>query len=319
MEKEIPFDFPPHINVESKSCPLGCPPDDQPVVSARDRINHLPGTWQVVQCRHCGLLRTNPRPDPESMAFFYPEYYSPYQDTIIQKRAIRESRLKKMVHILGNTTRLPNIPPGRLLEIGCASGAFLDKMAANGWQTEGLERSESASAQARAMGYTVHTGSLENAPDREARYDLIVGWMVLEHLHEPIRVLEKLHHWAKPSGYLVLSVPNVQSFEFKLFRDNWFALQLPNHLFHFTPDTLNKVLARGGWRLTKVMHQRLLSNLIASTGFKWQSSHLFPGIADRLVDFPRRPGRMHHLLFPLAFLLSLFGQTGRMTVWAIKD
>src|SRR3546814_19345766 len=59
--------------------------------------------------------------------------------------------------------------------------------------------------------------------------DLIVGWMVLEHLHQPLAVLRKLRRWIQPDGWLVLSVPDAGSLEFRVFGDRWYALQLPTH------------------------------------------------------------------------------------------
>ncbi|MEJ7712387.1 MAG: hypothetical protein WKF84_21660 [Pyrinomonadaceae bacterium] len=60
---------------------MGCAPDDEPLFGGRDRLHDLPGIFQVVKCRVCGLMRTNPRPTPEAIGFYYPENYGPYQST----------------------------------------------------------------------------------------------------------------------------------------------------------------------------------------------------------------------------------------------
>ena len=80
-------------------------------------------------------------------------------------------------------------------------------MAAQGWHVEGIEFSEKAAQAASRLGYKVHTGSLESAPAPAHPIDLIVGWMVLEHLHDPIGCLKKLNEWASQDAWLVLSVP----------------------------------------------------------------------------------------------------------------
>src|SRR3546814_9273497 len=77
--------------------------------------------------------------------------------------------------------------------------------------------------------------------------DLIVGWMVLEHLHQPLAVLRKLRRWIQPDGWLVLSVPDAGSLEFRVFGDRWYALQLPTHLHHFSPETLANMMTAAGW------------------------------------------------------------------------
>jgi SAM-dependent methyltransferase len=202
-----------------------------------------------------------------------------------------------------------------MLEIGCASGAFLHHMACQGWKVQGIEYSEKVAQAAAKLGYPVHSGPLETAPQPDQPFDLIVGWMVLEHLHEPVAGLKKLREWAKPGAWLVLSVPNAGSAEFRLFKDKWYALQLPTHLYHFTPRTLEKVLSASGWHLEDVRHQRVLGNLFASVGYVLRSKG-FMQIGQKLINFPESAGWWNHVLYPIAWLLSVFGQTGRMVVWA---
>jgi len=312
------------IRREDMPCPLGCPPGDETVLSGSDRLNGLPGEFTIIKCRTCGLMRTNPRPTPETIGFYYPDTYAPYLDTRVQQPASGpSSRMRTILKPLVkgvfafNTDRLPPLAPGRMLEVGCASGAFLHRMALQGWQVEGVEFSVKAALAASRLGYSVHVGPLETAPEPDEPFDLIVGWMVMEHLHDPIGGLRKLHEWAKPGAWLVLSVPNIESFEFSLFKGKWYALQVPTHLYHFTPDTLRRALRAAGWEVETIYHQRILSNLIASAGYVLRDNG-YVGAGQKLIDFPEHAGRWHYLLYPLAWLLSLSGQTGRMTVWARK-
>jgi SAM-dependent methyltransferase len=189
-------------------------------------------------------------------------------------------------------------------------------MAGQGWQVKGIEFSESAATQARLLGYPVHVGSLETAPDDEESYHLMVGWMVLEHLHDPIKALRKLRKWARPDAWLAVSVPNAHSMEFPLFKSAWYALHLPNHLYHFTPRTLASTLERGGWRMDRIFYQRDVDNVVASLGYLLEDHRLFPRLAQTLRDFPRYGGRKHIPLLPLSYFLSAIRQTGRMTIWA---
>ncbi len=310
------------IMVEDITCPLGCNKNDEVVLTGRDLLHDLPGEFRVVRCRTCGLMRTNPRPTQDAIALYYPDDYGPYIGTRVQHVSPKPvTGIKKLFKPLFrrvfnfNTTTLPNIKPGRMLEIGCASGAFLHHMADQGWQVQGIEFSEKAAQAAMQLGYTVHAGPLETAPRPDAPVDLIVGWMVLEHLHDPIGSLQKLREWASPDAWLALSIPNAGSLEFNLFKDKWYALQLPTHFYHFTPTTLEKVLSAGGWKLEKVYHQRVLSNLIASAGYVLRAKG-FVKLGQRFIEYPERAGRWNFVLFPLAWLLSLFGQTGRMNVLA---
>lgn len=312
---------PPEVELEQISCPLGCPAGDDTVLVARDRLHNLPGEFTVVKCRKCALMRTNPRPTPGTIGFYYPEDYGPYQGTRVDfSKASGDhcptwKRLARRVFQF-NTERMPNLPPSRMLEIGCASGSFLHRMAREGWEVEGLEFSEKAAESARSLGYIVHVGSLETAPEPTRQYDVVVGWMVLEHLHYPVLALRKLHRWTKPGGWLVVSVPNPNALEFRIFKDAWYALQLPTHLYHYTPKTLKMVLERGGWQVERIFHQRILSNLVASSGYVLHDKQCMPRLAKNLIHFPECAGRKHFFLYPLACVFSVFGQTGRVTVWA---
>lgn len=312
------------VTLEDMPCVRGCPRDDEVILVGRDRLHDLPGQFTVVKCRACGLMRTNPRPTPETIGYYYPDDYGPYVRTrVTLPPVVATTKLRRWLRSLSqrvfesNAYRLPSVKVGRLLEIGCASGSFLHKMASAGWQVEGIEISEQSAKAARELGYQVHTGSLEDAPSPTYRFDLIVGWMVIEHLHDPIRGLQKLHEWANPEAYLVLSVPNTSSLDFWIFKERWYDLHLPAHLYHFTPKTLAGVLAAGGWQIEKIHFQRALTVWFVSLGYVLKDKG-YQRMGAKLIHFSRRLGRWNQILFPLIWVMSLLKLTGRMTVWARK-
>src|SRR6266536_1961057 len=268
----------PSVVLEECYCPLGCAPSDERILISRDRLHGLPGEFTVVRCRGCGLMRTNPRPTAETIGFYYPENYGPYVVTMVSPdknlrfRALKD-RARELLRL--NVNALPSLPVGRMLEIGCASGAFLHEMAEKGWDVQGIEFSQAAADRSRKLGYPVHEGQIETAPAPGEPFDLVVGWMVLEHLHNPVQALRKINAWTRTGGWLALSVPNIGSYQFALFGDAWFPLQLPNHLFHFTRDSLARVLKAGGWKVERILYHRDLSHLVASLGHKLQDTQ-FP-------------------------------------------
>jgi 2-polyprenyl-3-methyl-5-hydroxy-6-metoxy-1,4-benzoquinol methylase len=316
IETEVAF--------EDVNCPLGCIKIDEILFTGRDLINYFPGEYTVVKCCNCGLMRTNPRPTADSIGFYYPDNYGPYSRKIEQndQTKLKRNRIKSTLRPLvrwffdSKAEALPDLPQGRLLEIGCASGYFLYRMSQLGWQVEGIEFSETAAQASRDLGFSVHSGSLEKAPAPVNPPNLVVEWMVLEHLHEPINCLKKLHEWTEPDARLVLSVPNANSFDFGLFKKLGYALQLPHHLYHYTPQTLANVLNSSGWSLEKIHHQRSVTNLILSTARVLESKGFFKiGKLIRMLNMGRK---WFYILFPFACILSYFGQSGRMTVWAKK-
>jgi predicted SAM-dependent methyltransferase len=138
--------------------------------------------------------------------------------------------------------------------------------------------------------------------------------MVVEHLHDPLGSLQKLLRWTRPGGWIAISVPNGAALEFRWFRNAWYALQLPTHLFHYTPPTLGRLLMTTGWQVQRVMHQRILTNLVNSSAYRLLDHHRI-GAALALLRFGEYD-YSSYLLYPFAVALSAIGQTGRMTVWA---
>lgn len=311
------------VRLESVPCPLGCAFGDDPILVARDYLHGLPGEFTLVKCRACGLMRTNPRPTPDTIGLYYPDDYGPYRTTQIaagvapvlgRKRQATLPQRTMGIIFDTDTRKLPRLPAGRMLEVGCASGAFLHQMAVQGWQVEGLEFSEKAAHAARALGYPVRTGTLEAAPDPREPLDLVVGWHVFEHFHDPICALQKFRRWTKPGGWLVLSMPDAGSWEFRIFGDKWYALQVPTHLYHYTPETLSRVLARAGWRRERLFWHNNANNLLHSLRYccldrgwnRW---------ADYLSDMVEGRRQRNFLRFLARFLGGLHA-SGRMTVWA---
>ena len=310
-----------NVILESSDCPLHSGGEDIHILRGRDRLHDLPGEFDIVECKRCGLMRTSPRPVPNSIGYYYPLDYGPYKGTVVATNNEKRN-WKSLLVSVGKTVfdvkaaALPKMPVGEMLEIGCASGSFLHLMAKRGWNVEGIEFSPEAAQSARELGYPVSTGAVETIDKPRDHFDLVVGWMVVEHLHDPIVALQKLAMWTRKGGMLAISVPNAGSFEFRLFGPRWYALHLPNHLYHFDPQTIRATLEAGGWRVTKIIHQRTISNIIASAGY-WLSDHGYISAGRMLSNFPERGGRIGTLLlFPISYVMALFGQTGRMTVWA---
>lgn len=309
---------PDGVVLEHVACPLGCSAGDERVIEGFDRLHGIPGRFEVLRCRACGTLRTDPRPTPGTIGAYYPAEYGPYREP----GAVRAqpNGLKRLLHRLADTraNAVPDLAPGHMLEIGCAAGGFLRTMAGRGWQVEGIEFSPEAAASARALGFPVQAGSLDDAAPPDRPLDLVVGWMVLEHLHDPVAALAKLASWTRPGGWIALSVPNAGSLERRIFGDAWYALQLPTHLTHFTPDSLGRAFAASGWRLDRILHQRVLTNALVSLGYRMADRNPGSRLARKLQATPTAGFALHLALNPLARLLAALGQTGRMTAWAQK-
>lgn len=306
---------PENVKLEDSPCPLGCPKNDEIVLTGRDRLHNLPGEFTVVKCHSCGLMRTNPRPTPDTIGFYYPNEYGPYQspETLVAKTS---TGFKKWLRkLLGLDARaMPPIAAGHLIEIGCASGTYMEQMRREGWVVEGIEFSDSAAQFARKKGLVVQVATVESAVAPAQPVDVVAAWMVLEHLHEPVNALRKLLTWVKPNGYLIASVPDAGSLIHQPFAEKRYDLHLPNHLYHFTANTVAKVLERSGWQLTRIFWQRNCNTLLLSSEYLARDKGWTR--VEHAVRWLRTAKKAGKLRIFLGWILGVTRQSGRMEIWA---
>ena len=307
--------YPHSVELEDRPCPNGCDRADEKVLEGFDRLHQVPGKFAVVRCQHCQLMRTNPRPTSGTIAAYYPSDYGPYQDDAVshaQPAGPLRTALEKLLGL--QQRRLPPITPGRLLEVGCASGQYLLAAKLAGWQVEGIEFSAAAASNARQKGLPVQTATIDTATPPQGAVDVVAAWMVLEHLHEPVKSLQRLRSWVKDDGYLVASVPDASSWDMRFFKGNWYALQVPTHLFHYTPDSLTETLAKGGWQLDHVTWQRNSLNLLHSLEAVCSQKNW--ALVLRFVVWIRSAKKASKIRLLLGWILGNLRQSGRMEIRA---
>ncbi len=303
-------------------CPLCGADNPRLLFEAVDTLHGFPGTWGIVKCSACGLMVTSPRPNREAIADYYPDDYQPFTAPHAPREAGWKRALKPFVvrlldpkeHILP-----PRIPGGTALEVGCGSGRFLIQLAEMGWQVQGIDPSVNAiDALRRRTALPLQVGTIESTEFDSGSFDLIAALMVLEHLHDPLEDARKLHDWLRPGGHLMGSVPNCASWEFRSFGPDWYALQVPTHLFHFTPATLISVLTRAGFSNVRIFQQRNVNNLMIHAG-RFFARYRLP-FASAFLAFPERgPRVLRYAVRPAASLLAWLRQAGRISFLARKE
>jgi 2-polyprenyl-3-methyl-5-hydroxy-6-metoxy-1,4-benzoquinol methylase len=138
-------------------------------------------------------------------------------------------------------------PGGRFLDVGCGGGFLVAGMGRVGMDAEGIDPSEFTTSRAREMGLNVRCGLLHEANYPAGRFDAISMYHVLEHTDAPVEVLRECRRILKPSGELVVAVPNFDSLVFSIVKSTWVGLQLPTHLQHFSPASLRTVVESAGF------------------------------------------------------------------------
>lgn len=309
--------------MEQISCINGCESNDTVVITASDILYFFPGEFIMVRCNKCGLHRTNPRPSADNILDFYPKSYSPFIGTRLfssLQGTTRFSNLskfyRKLIDFKSHT--IPEIPSGKALEIGCASGSYMHKLKILNWEVEGIEVDYDSALYAKQHGFCVQNSSIENAFISSNSYDLIVAWMVMEHVHEPLEVLKKLNSSAKDNAYFVFSVPNISTWQFKFFGKYWYPLQLPTHLFHYDKASITRLLDASGWEMEKCFYQRTIDDIYLSFALFLRSKGFIKS-SDWILNFVRKSVVFRLFNYPLSYLFSIIGQTGRMTIWAKKS
>ena len=261
-------DLPPDF--ELTACP-GCGSDRfTRVREARDMNRQTQLRFTIVRCDACGLHYTNPRPTLATLGRWYPEDYEPYQQEksvsdlsggaigrLLQRNAfgapsVRPAAGARAVAGVFATVRAPESfgfavayrGRGRLLDYGCGGGKFLRRMRALGWDVTGVDFSATAVEAVRASGIRAMQGMLPHPDLAPQSFDVVTLRHVLEHTPNPTEILREAWKLLDGGGLLVIQVPNYASWEVKRFGDAATQLDLPRHLLHFTPATLQAMLDR---------------------------------------------------------------------------
>lgn len=199
------------------------------------------GGYDVYRCAVCGLAFTHPQ--PESIA---EQYDSAYFDLYRRRRSFRLKRADARLRQIELIVR-----PGRLLDIGCSLGYFVEAAAARGWDAVGVEISPFAAQEAREMGLDVRTGTLEQAEFADSSFDCVTMWDVLEHVPDPRRHMLEVRRVLAPNGLVVIGTPNLGHVRFRMQRERWRHLKPTEHLFYFNGRSLERLLDKTGFRVVR--------------------------------------------------------------------
>lgn len=290
--------------MENISCPLCDSYKTSFITEAEDAVYPTGERFTLVRCSNCGLVYLNPRPTIDEIGRYYPanNYYAyarrlqagPDDMTWRQRRTGQARRISALM------------PPGRLLDVGCGDGAFLEEMQCLGWEVHGVELNPDAARFARdALNIDVRAGDFLRLDWPKVSFDLITMLETLEHLHRPRQAMGKVHSLLRPQGKLALSVPNINSLEFSIYGKYWVALEPPRHLSFFSPQTLERLLeetgffveclqsssgteglTRSAWLLVRNRLSRRPNGIIGSRPYLHRS---WRRTVHRLLDFLIRP------------------------------
>lgn len=209
--------------------------------SGHDYLSFSPLAFRVMRCNKCSLVCLNPR--PKEMV----DYYNLYHKGMLERDVflfLLPDRVRKI-------KRLKTI--GRILDIGCGTGGFLSEMQKEGWDVYGCDIYPDACDTAKKESglKNVYNEDILFLNFPEKFFDIITLWHVLEHLTNPQEALKKINYLLKEDGILIIESPDFSSWQSRFFRDKWYALDLPRHLYQFSPEVLERILESAGVRIFK--------------------------------------------------------------------
>ena len=235
-------------------CPLGCGPLSTSGIF-RDNRFALPHRVSIAWCETCGLGVTLGAPDDDELGSLYETSYTPDLSTgaMPRRRVPRTGAAARVWHRMNGSLPLTDRPlAGPVLDVGCNTGEGMVALRARGLEVVGVEPNPRAAALARSRGFDVIEDSVEHAELPTAHFGTILCSQVLEHVRDPLAVLERLAPSLRADGAVYVVVPNADSLWRHVFGADWLHWHVPFHLHHFTRTSLELLLARAGLRIRRL-------------------------------------------------------------------
>lgn len=294
----------------------------QELYNLYDKAKNIKKYFRLVKCLNCGVIFINPQPSFKDLEEHYKKDYYSLKE-IQSKEKSRKVRLRLFFYNLyfndknkNNLVRILFLPvknyfrgtiikPGlKLLDVGSGSGQFLYEMKQFGISVQGVEPSNFNKKSSKKYGLNVKKKDLISAKFPENSFDLITMNQVLEHTTNPSEIINEIYRILKKNGALILAVPNYRSLAYKIFKEDWYQLDVPRHLFDFSDMILARELSKRGFKIKKIRHNSRPSQFTTSIRRKF--------------NLKTKAKILNVLFLPLAWIVNLNKQGDSIEIWATK-
>ena len=273
-----------------------------------DQTVELRDGYRVLFCGVCRLGHLVPRPSPSAIAALYSGDYFEHEAAdspgYAEYEAMESEHRQAARMLLGQIARFGR-PPGRLFDVGCGFGYFLQEAKEAGWTVAGSDLSPAAASNAAARVGNVVRQSIE---DIDGSYDVITAWDVVEHVQDPLIAFQRVHAALAPGGVFAFTTPDTGSWDAVLLRQKWYGYtKVPEHLLYFNRSSVRALLDRSGLELALLRGWGFVRTLGFVTNQLGRTLLGRPvAVADRL------PGKLRELplFIPAIDLLAVARRSG---------
>lgn len=213
--------------------------------------------FKVLKCKNCGLVYTDAKIN--NFEKFYKEEFRDKTGKrfhgIFEKvvNHIEKKRVNKLLKYKKN---------GRILDVGCGRSIFLKELKKRGWDVYGIEIfEENVNFLKKEYNIQMFNGDFCKIDLPEKFFDVVAFWHVFEHVQNPLEALNKIKRILKDDGIVIMELPNIDSAQAKIFKENWFHLDVPRHIYHYSPNNLCPQIQKCGFSILKIQGGENFYNL----------------------------------------------------------
>src|SRR3954471_2345067 len=260
--------------LELHRCPICNSNQFKPFLACKDYTVSRE-TFSIFRCTSCQFKFTNPIPDLNKLGSYYKsEEYISHSNTkkgFINScyQTVRKYTLLKKLALLSKFYKT-----GRILDIGCGTGEFLNTCKQAKWDTVGIEPDENARKMAQ-NNFSLDVKAEEELKNlQDESFDVISMWHVLEHVPDLKGRIEDLKRLLKPNGLILIAVPNCDSHDAKLYKEFWAAYDVPRHLYHFTPIDIGQLAKQYDMKVSLVLPMIFDSFYVSMLSEKYKNGKL---------------------------------------------
>ncbi len=228
--------------------------------------------FQIVSCKKCGLFQTYPFPCENEIGLYYQSQdyisHSDKKTSVFDLiyHLVRKYTLIQKLNLIKNY-----VPHGTILDYGCGTGYFLEICKKNNYTAYGVEVNDTA----RELAKNKNLNVLKDLNElKNLKFDIITLWHVLEHLYNPDNYIKDFYSMLNDNGYLILALPNKNSYDAQFYQEYWAGYDVPRHLFHFRKKDI-LLLTREMYNLVELQPMFFDAFYVSMLSEKYKNSNFF--------------------------------------------